>query len=276
MNASLHLLPVGLGESEPQLWLPEGARAQAAALRYIIAENAKTARAFLKLVGTQHALQEIVVHTLTTNTPETELQQWLTPLANGTDVGLVSEAGCPAVADPGARVVALAHRLGLAVRPWAGPSSLLLGLMASGLEGQRFTFHGYAPVRPDERASALQRWEHDSARHNQTQILIETPYRNAAMFGTLLQCLQPHTQLCVARALTTPQEWVQTRTIAQWRNQPAPALDKLPTVFLFLAESRAKSAQPSAAPAHPGKSGRKPNPARGAAPGQHARRPAAR
>lgn len=235
MSGALHLIPVGLGDAPPERWLPADVRALAGRLDTYIAENAKTARAFLKLLGTVRPLQEITIHTLTDAVAAAQIEQWLAPLRGGAEIGLVSDAGCPAVADPGAKVVAAAHRLGLAVRPWVGPSSILLGLMASGLDGQRFAFHGYAPVDPAERARQLRAWEQHSARHDQTQILIETPYRNGAMFATLLAALRPDTRLCIARALTTRDELVQTRTIADWKKQPAPDLDKKPTLFLFLA-----------------------------------------
>ncbi|MCK9512651.1 MAG: SAM-dependent methyltransferase [Pigmentiphaga sp.] len=235
-GGTLHLLPVGLGEAPPDTWLPAAARAQAGRLRRYIAENAKTARAFLKQVGTESPLQEIDIQVLDRQADEARLRTWLAPLAAGEDIGLVSEAGCPAVADPGAKVVALAHRLGHRVQPWVGPSSILLGLMASGLEGQRFAFHGYAPVKPADRVAQLRHWEQNSRREAQTQILIETPYRNGAMFASLLEHLRPDTRLCVARALTTAEEWVRTLTVAQWRQQPPPALDKQPTLFLFLAD----------------------------------------
>src|SRR5690554_1775895 len=163
------------------------------------------------------------------------MRAWLQPLLQGGEIGLVSEAGCPAVADPGARVVALAHDMGLHVVPWVGPSSILLGLMASGLDGQRFAFHGYAPVNPGERAKQLKAWEALSRKHQQTQILIETPYRNAAMFDTLLSSLAPGTRLCVARSLTTESEWIRTRTVEEWREGPKPDLARKPALFLFLA-----------------------------------------
>jgi len=234
-QAALHLIPVGLGEAPVERWLPAEARALAGRVDVYIAENAKSARAFLKQVGTVRPLQEITIHTLARDTDAAQISQWLAPLRAGQDIGLVSEAGCPAVADPGAKVVAEAHRQGLAVRPWVGPSSILLGLMASGLDGQRFAFHGYAPVDPAERTRQLRAWEQHSARHDQTQMLIETPYRNVAMFQALLGALRGDTRLCVARALTTAQEWVRTRSVAEWQRQPAPELDKIPTLFLFLA-----------------------------------------
>ncbi len=235
MSGALHLIPVGLGDAPIERWLPAETRALAGRLDTYIAENAKTARAFLKLAGTTRALQEIAIHTLDDKTDARQIQSWLEPLRQGAEIGLVSEAGCPAVADPGARVVEAAHRMGLTVRPWVGPSSILLGLMASGLDGQRFAFHGYAPVDAGERARQLRAWEQLSARQNQTQLLIETPYRNAAMFSTLLSALRGDTRLCVARALTTPDEWIATHTVAEWKQRPPPALDKMPTLFLFLA-----------------------------------------
>jgi 16S rRNA (cytidine1402-2'-O)-methyltransferase len=234
-TGQLHLIPVGLGEADPERWLPAEVRALAARLDTYIAENAKTARAFLKQIGTVRPLQEITIHTLTDKTDAAQITAWLRPLRDGGEIGLVSEAGCPAVADPGARVAEIAHGLGLTVRPWVGPSSILLALMASGLDGQRFAFHGYAPVEPNERIRQLRNWEQVSAREDQTQMLIETPYRNAAMFAALLGCLRGNTRLCVARSLTTADEWIRTRTVADWKTQPAPDLDKKPTLFLYLA-----------------------------------------
>ncbi|TAL86830.1 MAG: SAM-dependent methyltransferase [Candidimonas sp.] len=224
-----------MGEAAPSIWLPQAVCELAAGLDTYIAENAKTARAFLKLIGALRPLREITIHTLDSRVDVQQMRAWLTPLLEGGEIGLVSEAGCPAVADPGAKVVAIAHTLGLRVRPWVGPSSILLGLMASGLDGQRFAFHGYAPVEPAARAKQLKAWETVSQQQAQTQILIETPYRNAAMFETLRQTLKGHTRLCVARSLTTADEWIQTHTIAEWESRPAPDLNKMPTLFLYLA-----------------------------------------
>ena len=222
----LHLVPVSLGDAPPERWLPAEARALAGRLDTYIAENAKTARAFLKAIGTVRPIQEITIHTLDARTDDRDIAAWLKPIA----------AGGPAVADPGARVARAAHAMGLRVQPWVGPSSILLGLMASGLDGQRFAFHGYAPVDAGERARQLREWEQASARHNQTQLLIETPYRNGAMFATMLATLRPATLLCIARALTTEREWVRTHSVADWKHQPPPDLDKQPTLFLFLAK----------------------------------------
>jgi len=232
---TLHLLPVGLGDAPIDRWLPREAQGIAGGLGLYIAESAKTARAFLKLTPLTRPLQEIVIHELGPRVDDATLADWLAPLRQGQDIGLVSEAGCPAVADPGARAVAIAHAWGAPVRPWVGPSSILLGLMASGLDGQRFAFHGYAPVDAAERARQLKAWEQVSSRQRQTQMFIETPYRNAAMLASLLEHLKPNTRLCVARSLTTTDEWIRTLTVAQWKSQPKPVLDKHPTLFLFLA-----------------------------------------
>ena len=237
MNSTgiLHLIPVGMGLAPADTWLPRAVQELAGRLPVYIAENAKTARAFLKLVGTAAPLQQITIHTLDARTDSRDMQAWLAPLRHGGEIGLVSEAGCPAVADPGAKVVALAHSMGIQVRPWVGPSSILLGLMASGLEGQRFAFHGYAPIDAAERARQIKAWEACSQQHGQTQILIETPYRNAAMLETLKQALRNDTRLCVARSLTTEDEWVRTHAISQWRALEPPDLNRKPAIFLFLA-----------------------------------------
>ena len=235
-KASLHLIPVGLGDAPINDWLPTAVQSVAGGLKLYIAENAKTARAFLKLMQLAQPLQEITIHELGPRVDDATLEGWLRPLKSGQDIGLVSEAGCPAVADPGARAVTIAHNWGATVKPWVGPSSILLGLMASGLDGQRFAFHGYAPVDAAERAKQLKSWEINSIKQKQTQLLIETPYRNNAMFSSLLENLKGNTRLCVARSLTTPDEWVRTRTVAQWKSQPAPVLDKHPTLFLYQAQ----------------------------------------
>lgn len=232
---TLHLIPVGLGEAAIHDWLPQEVQRTAGTLKIYIAENAKTARAFLKLTPLAHPLQDITIHELGPRVDDPTLLSWMQALRQGHDIGLVSEAGCPAVADPGARAVTIAHHWGITVKPWVGPSSILLGLMASGLDGQRFAFHGYAPVDAGERIKQLKAWELISSKQKQTQMLIETPYRNQAIFASLIEHLKGNTRLCVARALTSSSEWVRTLTVAQWKTQPTPVLDKHPTLFLFLA-----------------------------------------
>lgn len=231
----LHLIPVGLGPTSPELWLPPAVQQLAASLDLYIAENAKTARAFLKQIETRHPLQSVTIHTLDARAKPQQIREWLQPLSEGRDIGLVSEAGCPAVADPGAAVVQIAHQEGFDVVPHVGPSSILLGLMASGLDGQRFAFHGYAPIDPAARAKQLKAWESTSKKLQQTQMLIETPYRNNAMFDTLLQTLSGNTRLCIARGLNSPQEWIRTQDISRWKTSPRPDLAKIPTLFLYMA-----------------------------------------
>jgi len=232
---TLHLMPVGLGAAPIDQWLPTQAQIHAGSLTTYIAESAKVARTFLKLTPLSRPLQDITIHELNARVDDGTLESWLAPLKSGQDIGLVSDAGCPAVADPGARAVTLAHQMGAPVKPWVGPSSILLGLMASGLDGQRFAFHGYAPVEPAERAKQLKTWEQISAKQKQSQLFIETPYRNQAMFSSLIEHLKGNTRLCVARSVTTADEWIRTLNISQWKTQPTPVLDKHPTLFLFQA-----------------------------------------
>ncbi|WP_287369757.1 SAM-dependent methyltransferase, partial [Thauera sp.] len=159
----------------------------------------------------------------------------LAPALEGRDIGLMSDAGCPAVADPGARLVARAHALGIRVAPLVGPSSILLGLMGSGLNGQSFAFHGYLPVNEAERDTALRALEDESRKLGRTQIFIETPYRNERMFDALLKTLKPETRLCVACDLSTANELLQTRSVRDWKKAERPALAKRPSLFLLLA-----------------------------------------
>lgn len=235
MKGTLHLIPVSLADVNADIWLPRHVQEVAGKLQHYIAENAKTARAFLKQMPLSQPIQNISIESLHQQTADAQITQWLAPLLRGQDIGLVSEAGCPAVADPGARVVMLAHTMGVAVKPWVGPSSILLGLMASGLQGQRFAFHGYVPVKPDARKQALRQLEQTSLKEDQTQILIETPYRNQAMLETLKSVLRPQTRLCVASALTSPDEWIRTDTVANWPKVACPDLSRSPTLFLFQA-----------------------------------------
>ena len=235
MTGTLYLIPVPLGPSAPQDSLHPGVLATLRPLRHFVVEQAKTARAFLKAAGTDLPLQELELEELNEHTRSEALARLLEPLRAGHDVGLLSEAGCPAVADPGADLVALAQREGIRVVPLIGPSSLLLALMASGLNGQRFAFQGYLPAKDTERSKALRDLEAESRKRHQTQLFIETPYRNRAMFDALLQHCQPGTRLCVATDLTLPGEMVRTQTISQWKKQTPPEIERRPTVFLLLA-----------------------------------------
>jgi 16S rRNA (cytidine1402-2'-O)-methyltransferase len=236
MPGTLYLLPTALGDTPWDVYLPAETQRTACRLTCYIAENAKTARAELKRIGHPTPLRDITIEQLAEKMTPGEIERLLGPLLANRDVGLVSEAGCPGVADPGALLVRRAHELGIPVRPLVGPSSLLLALMASGLEGQRFAFHGYLPAREPERSTRILELEKDSRRYGQTQIFIEAPYRNDALFQALLAACRTDSRLCVATDLTLPEEAVKTSSIADWRRMPAPTLDRRPTVFLLLSE----------------------------------------
>lgn len=236
MAGALWLLPVALGDTPWENCLPPGTREAACRLTRFVAENAKTARAELKRIGHPRPLRELLIEQLPDKPTAADIERLLAPLREGQDMGLMSEAGCPAVADPGALLVRRAHELGLSVKPLVGPSSLLLALMASGLDGQRFGFHGYLPAREPERSRRLAELEQESARAQQTQMFIETPYRNMALFAALLLSCRPRTRLCLATDLTLASEQVSTRRIADWKAASPPNLDKRPTVFLLLAD----------------------------------------
>ncbi len=242
-RGTLYLIPTHLAlPISAEAILPHDVISVALQLNHYIAENAKTARAFLKAIGTKRPLQEISIQELNKHADPrvagpaqtVEMNALLAPLLAGHDVGLVSEAGAPAVADPGALVVAAAHFLGLRVVPLVGPSALLLGLMASGLNGQKFAFHGYLPQDKAARTKAIQELERESKRANMTQLFIETPYRNQALFDDLLTALIPTTRLCVAANLTGTTEQIRTLSITEWRSRVT-ELEKSPTLFLFLA-----------------------------------------
>jgi 16S rRNA (cytidine1402-2'-O)-methyltransferase len=236
MPGTLWLLPVALGDTPWQACLPAATRDTACRLTHFVVENAKTARAELKRVGHPLPLRELAIEQLPAAPTPAEIETLMAPLLAGLDLGRMSEAGCPAVADPGALLVRRAHELGIAVKPLVGPSSLLLALMGSGLEGQRFAFHGYLPAREPERSRRIVELEGESARNKQTQIFIETPYRNGALFQALLSACRPRTRLCLATDLSLDSESIATRRVADWKAAPAPNLDKRPTVFLLLAD----------------------------------------
>lgn len=237
MSGTLYLIPNTLGDGDAAALaavIPDPVRAQAARLGYFIGENAKTTRAFLKRVGSEKPIQEIEIRELNVNTPVAEIDGLLAPILAGSDAGLVSEAGCPAVADPGALLVRRAHQRGVRVVPLVGPSSILLALMASGMNGQSFTFHGYLPVDAAQRAKRLRELEQQSRKATQTQLFIETPYRNRALLETLLSTCTPSTLICVAVDLTLPSEQIVTRPVSEWRLDLLD-LHKRPALFLMLA-----------------------------------------
>ena len=235
MAGTLYLLPCPIAESSFDAVLPIEVVDIARRLDYFLAENAKSARAFLKAIGHPRPLRELTIVEIGHRPDPNATGVWLQPVVAGCDAALVSEAGCPAVADPGSSVVAAAHARGLRVRPLVGPSSLLLALMAAGLDGQRFRFHGYLPIANAERAERLVRLERDS-RAGETQFFIETPYRSGALFDAILAACEPTTRLSVAVDLTGPGEYAQTHTVAEWRSSVRrPPLERQPAVFLLLA-----------------------------------------
>jgi 16S rRNA (cytidine1402-2'-O)-methyltransferase len=249
MPGTLFLIPNTLGSTDAvpgalSHIIPTQVQALTARLDYFVAENAKTARAHLKLIAIDHPLarplQEIEIAELNVNTPAAALAGLLAPLLAGRDAGLVSEAGVPAVADPGADLVRLAHQHGIPVKPLVGPSSLLLAVMASGLNGQSFAFNGYLPTDAALRSKRIKELESRSRSEKQTQLLIETPYRNAAMLEALVASCQPGTLICVATDLSLASESIRTLNGGKWKAQlaagKAPDFHKKPTVFLLLAQ----------------------------------------
>lgn len=230
MAGTLFLIPTPLGD-EATPWLPEPERARVIHLTHFVVEAEKTARKHLKALGVTTPIRELTLSTLNEHTKPAEVAALLQPLAEGLDLGLVSEAGCPAVADPGAQLVALAHEKGYRVEPLIGPSSILLALMASGANGQCFAFHGYLPVDAAERAKVVKELEQRSRQRNETQIFIETPYRNNALLQQLRETLSPATRLCVAADLTLPSQTIVSRRVKDWPKE-APDFHKRPALFV--------------------------------------------
>ena len=229
-KGTLYLIPVALGAEDVRASLPLATLQAAQALRTFVEENTKTARAFLKAIHHPDPLQELRIDVLNEHTTGRDIESLLAPLLAGRDCGLMSEAGCPAVADPGAELVRRAHEAGVRVVPLVGPSSILLALMASGLNGQRFAFHGYLPVEKNRRARAI--GELEARARDETQIFIETPYRNSVLLQALLDHCRGDTRLCVALDLTLPTETVLTRPISEWKKKP-PVVDRRLAVFLL-------------------------------------------
>jgi 16S rRNA (cytidine1402-2'-O)-methyltransferase len=234
VNGTLYLIPTLLGPEGLSASLPPGTLDIVRALDSFVAENAKSARQFLKQVGMPVPLAQLRIEELDQHTHPEQLDRLLAPLRAGKSAGMLSEAGCPGVADPGAELVAAAHREGMRVAPLVGPSSLLLALMASGLNGQHFCFHGYLPVERGKREQAIRQLEADSAARHVTQLFIEAPYGNNQLLSALVATLRPDTRLSLATDLTQPTETIGTKLVREWR-RGTPDLDRRPTVFLFLA-----------------------------------------
>ena len=229
---TLYLIPVPLADDAAvQSFTPYLTQTINQISEYIV-ENEKTARKFLKQAGLTIPQSQLIIHDYGKHNRNADIKEFFTGLLAGNDAGLMSEAGCPGVADPGADIVAEAHRRGIKVVPLVGPSSILLALMASGFNGQSFTFHGYLPIDKMERSKRVKELEVQAERFSQTQLFIETPFRNDSLLAEVLKTCKPNTRLCIACNLTAPDELVQTKTIAEWKKH-LPELHKKPTIFLL-------------------------------------------
>jgi len=232
MDTALYLIPVTLGDTEISKVLPEYNAGIIAGIRHFIVEDVRSARRFLRKVDPQFDIDGSQFFELNKHTQPEVVANYLKPLQGGKPMGVISEAGCPAVADPGADVVAIAQRKGLKVVPLVGPSSIILSVMASGFNGQSFAFNGYLPIRPEERVKKLHQLEHRIYNEEQTQLFIETPYRNGKMIEDILKNCRPQTKLCIAANLTCEGEYVCTRTVKEWKGR-IPDLSKIPCIFLL-------------------------------------------
>lgn len=232
---TLYLIPVTLGDDNISYVIPAEVIAITQKLDTFVVESEKSARHFLSTIKTAKPVRQLALNLLNEHTNDKDISTLLAPLLAGHDVGLMSDAGCPGIADPGAKLVELAHQKGIRVIPFVGPSSILLSLMASGLNGQQFAFLGYLPVDKTARNLKLKEIEKRSLSHKETQIFIETPYRNQHMFEAILSTCQPNTRLCIACDISLISEVIVTKTITTWKKSVLPDLHKRPTVFLLLA-----------------------------------------
>ncbi len=229
----LYLLPVPLGDdADPKTVLPETVARSIEFIDHYIVENEKTARRFIKAILPAKKQPDLKLSVLNKHTEASQHASFLQPAMEGKNVGLMSEAGCPGVADPGAAIVKLAHEKGIQVVPLVGPSSILLAMMASGMNGQSFAFNGYLPIDKGEKKNALKHYEKLSQEKGQSQLFIETPYRNNKLIEDLLQMLQPATHLCIAADITLPTEYIKTKTVAQWKKEK-PDLHNRPCIFIL-------------------------------------------
>ncbi len=229
---SLFLIPTVLAPGTAGQVLAPQVREALSRLDHFFSENLRTSRRFISELKTGRSIESLTFYELNKDTPEAETAGQMQILLDGNDAGVLSEAGCPGVADPGAVAVRLAHRMGIRVVPLVGPSSILLALMGSGFSGQSFAFHGYLPIDRDERSKALRQLEKEALQKNQTQIFMETPFRNNQLLDELLRTCQPNTPLCIACQITAPDELILTLPVKEWKKQ-RPDLHKKPTVFLL-------------------------------------------
>ena len=232
LQGKLFLIPTTLGDNEPLEVLPISIKRAIEDIDYYIVENEKSARHFIKKISPRKSQPGLHLEILNKYTEPSLIPTFLDPCLQGHDVGILSEAGCPGIADPGADVVKIAHEKGIKVVPLVGPSSILLALMASGLNGQNFAFNGYLPIDQVERKKAIKRLEKISREENQSQLFIETPYRNDKLFTELIRTLSKTTKLCVATDITLPTEFITTKTVDSWKKTPV-SLHKRPTLFII-------------------------------------------
>ena len=231
MPGILFLIPNTLGENAPNEVIPQKVIETAKRLRHFIVEDVRTVRRYLRRIDRTFPIDDSQFFELNQHTDRSKIEPYIKPLLDGNDMGIISEAGCPAVADPGADIVALAHRKGIRVVPLVGPSSILLAQMASGFNGQSFAFVGYLPIEAAERQKRLRKLEHRAKEENQTQLFIETPYRNMKLFDELTATLKGDTRLCIACDITLESEYIETRTIGEWKQKKPQDLNKRPTIF---------------------------------------------
>lgn len=234
-SGTLYFIPVTLGNDNITKVIPKDVVSITQQLDEFVVESEKTARHFLSAIKHSKPIREITLKTLNEHTPDKEIPLLLNSLLAGKDIGLMSDAGCPGIADPGAKLAALAHQRGIRVVPLVGPSSILLSLMASGLNGQRFTFLGYLPADKSARIQTLRDIEKSSRNHQETQVFIETPYRNQHMLEDILSNCGSETRLCVACNISLDDEFIATKSVKNWKQNALPDLHKKPTVFLLLA-----------------------------------------
>ena len=233
MSAALYLIPVTLGETSIEQVLPAYNHEVIMGIRHFIVENIRSARRFLRQTDRTFPIDDTTFFEMGKHSDERAFSQYLQPLREGKPVGVISEAGCPAVADPGADIVGIAQKEGLRVIPLVGPNSMIRAVMSSGLGGQSFAFNGYLPVDTTDRAKKLKMLETRAWTEGQTQLFIETPYRNEKMFQALLAALRPQTRLCIAAGITTQDEYIRTLRISEWKNTKLPDLSKIPAIFLI-------------------------------------------
>lgn len=233
METALYLLPVTLGDTAIDKVLPAYNVGIIREIKHFIVEDVRSARRFLKKVDREIDIDTLSFYPLNKHTSPEDISGYLNPLADGHSMGVISEAGCPAVADPGADVVAIAQRRNLKVVPLVGPSSIILSVMASGFNGQSFAFHGYLPIEPNERSKRLKELKGRIYSEHQTQLFIETPYRNHKMLDDILKACRPQTKLCIAANITCEGEYIKTRTVKEWKGTALPDLSKIPCIFLL-------------------------------------------